>query len=81
MKRATPCFDHWIKVTERKLAGRGVKAALAKYLSEKYGRPPRSWESNIAQILSRNVLPNAEVFLAIDGWIADHKTSKRKRGR
>lgn len=81
MKRTTPLFDRWIEATERKLARHGAKAELARYLSKKYGRPPRSWESNIAQIIARDLLPNAEILLAIDGWIALQKTSTRKRGR
>jgi hypothetical protein len=81
MKRATPFFDRWIDVTKRKLARRGAKAELARYLSEKYGRPTRSWESNIAQIIARKLLPNAEIFLAIDGWIGRRKTSKTKHER
>ena len=81
MKRATPFFDRWIEMAEHKLARRGAKAELARYLSEKYGRPARSWESNIAQIIARDLLPNAEILLAIDGWIVRQKTSKRKRGR
>lgn len=81
MKRATPFFDRWIDVTERKLARHGAKADLARYLSKKYGRPARSWESNVAKIITRNLLPNAEIFLAIDGWIARQKASKRKGRR
>jgi hypothetical protein len=81
VKRATPFFDHWIEVTERKLARRGSKAELARYLSEKYGRPARSWESNIAKIIARNLIPNAEIFLAIDGWIGRQKGWKRKHRR
>jgi hypothetical protein len=79
MKRPTPLFDHWIEATERRLARRGAKAELARYLSDKYGRPARSWESNVAKIFARNVLPNAEIFLAIDGWIARQQGWKRKR--
>jgi hypothetical protein len=78
MKRATPLFDRWIRMAERVLANRGAKAELARFLSDKYGRPPRSWESNVAKIITRNLLPNAEIFLAIDGWIARHKSPKRK---
>jgi hypothetical protein len=81
MKRATPLFDRWIRTTERLLASRGAKAELARYLSDKYGRPPRSWESNIAQIVARSVLPNAEILLAIDGWIARHKAAKARHRR
>ena len=81
MKRPTPFFDHWIEATELQLARRGAKAELARYLSEKYGRPARSWESNVAKIFARNLLPNAEIFLAIDGWIARQKGWKRKRRR
>jgi hypothetical protein len=81
VKRATPFFDRWIETTERRLARRGAKAKLARYLSEKYGRPARSWESNIAQIIKRDLLPNAEILLAIDRWIARQTLSKRKRGR
>jgi hypothetical protein len=63
---------------ERKLARRGAKAELARYLAKRYGRPARSWESNLAQIITRNVLPNAEILLAIDRWISREKKSKRK---
>lgn len=79
MKRTTPLFDHWIEATERKLARRGAKAELARYLSKKYGRPPRSWESNVAKIVARNLLPNAELFLAIDGWVARQAPKRKKR--
>ncbi len=78
MKRATPCFDQWIEETKPKLAPRGVKAELARYLSERYGRPARSWESNLAQIISRNLLPNAEILLAIEGWLARQKAVQKK---
>ena len=81
MKRATPCFDQWVEETKRKLAPRGAKAELARYLSERYGRPARSWESNLAQIISRNLLPNAEILLAIEGWLARQRHQKQKRGR
>jgi hypothetical protein len=81
MKRTTPLFDRWVEATERKLARRGAKAELARYLSKKYGRPPRSWESNVAKILARNLLPNAELFLAIDGWVTRQKASKQKGRR
>ena len=81
MKRATPCFDKWIKSIERKLTLRGAKADLARHLSEQYGRPARSWESNLAQIIARNLLPNAEIVLAIDAWMARKKSLKPKRGR
>jgi hypothetical protein len=70
-----------MNVAERELARRGTKANLARYLSEQYGRPARSWESNLAQIIARNVLPNAEILLAIDRWIAREKKSKRKSPR
>jgi hypothetical protein len=81
MKRATPRFDKWIKSVERKLTPRGAKADLARYLAEHYGRPARSWESNLAQIIARNLLPNAEIVLAIDAWMARRKSLKPKRGR
>lgn len=68
MKRATPCFDKWIRSIERKLAPRGAKADLARYLSEQYGRPARSWESNLSKVIARDLLPNAEMPLAIDAW-------------
>lgn len=66
---------------ERKLAPRGAKADLARYLSERYGRPARSWESNLAQIIGRTVLPNAELLLAIDAWLAQKKTVRVKKTR
>jgi len=81
MKRPTPRFDRWLIATERKLARRGAKAELARYLSKQYGRPARSWESNLAQIIARNLLPNAEIFLAIDQWIARQEGSKTRRAR
>lgn len=77
MKRATPFFDRWISVAERELGKRGAKAKLARYLSVKYGRPARSWESNVAKIVAGKVLPNAEIFLAIDGWIGRQKGRRR----
>jgi len=80
MKRATPHFDQWVKVVERKLATRGAKADLARHLSERYGRPARSWESNLAQIIGRDLLPNAEILLAIDAWLGRQKSPEEKRG-
>jgi hypothetical protein len=81
MKRPTPCFDRWVNAVERKLARHGAKAELARYLSKQYGRPQRSWETNLAKIISRDVLPNAEIVFAIDHWIAKHKQSPRQRNR
>jgi hypothetical protein len=81
MKRATPCFDRWIKAVKRKLAAHGAKAELARFLSQRYGRAARSWESNLAQIIARNHLPNAEILLAIDTWLERTEASKPKRGR
>lgn len=78
MKRATPNFDRWLKIVARELAPRGVKAELARHLSEQYGRPPRSWETNLAQIVRRDLLANAEVLLAIDAWLAP-RTGRKKR--
>lgn len=80
MKRATPYFDQWVRAAKRKLAVHGAKADLARHLSKQYGRPARSWESNLAQIIGRNLLPNAEILLAISAWLARQKTVKRKRG-
>jgi hypothetical protein len=79
MKRTTPFFDQWIKAAKRKLAVRGAKADLARYLSQRYGRPARSWESNLAKIIGRTLLPNAEVLLAIDAWFARYKWKDGKR--
>ena len=84
MKRPTPCFDEWLVKVARTLAIRGQKAALARYLAERYGRPPRSWEATLAQILGRALLPNAEIVLAIDGWLSrvkSRKSSGRTRAR
>ena len=78
MKRPTPCFDRWLKAVELKLSRRGAKAELARYLSERYGRPPRSWESNLAQIVARDLLPNAEIVLAIDQWLARRARTRSK---
>jgi hypothetical protein len=79
MKRATPHFDQWVKAVKRKLAVRGAKADLARFLSERYGRPARSWESNLAKIIGRTLLPNAEILLAIDAWLARYKSKEGKR--
>ena len=79
MKRPTPCFDGWLARVARELAVRGQKADLARYLSKRYGRPARSWESTLAQILGRTLLPNAEIVLAIDGWLARKKSAKEQR--
>jgi hypothetical protein len=76
MKRPTPCFDDWLVGVERALAIRGKKAELARYLAKRYGRPPRSWEASIAQILGRVLLPNAETVLAINGWLSRTKSRK-----
>jgi len=81
MKRATPYFDQWVKTVEQKLAMRGAKADLARHLSEQYGRPARSWESNVAQIIGRKLLPNDEILLAIDAWLRHQKSPKKKPGQ
>jgi hypothetical protein len=79
MRRPTPCFDGWLARVARELAARGQKADLARYLSKRYGRPARSWESTLAQILGRTLLPNAEIVLAIDAWLARKKSAKEQR--
>ena len=79
MKRPTPCFDHWLVGVERALAIRGQKAELARHLAKRYGRPPRSWEATLAQILGRNLLPNAEIVLAIDSWLLRTRSRKAER--
>lgn len=76
MRRPTPCFDHWLVDVKRALATRGQKAELARYLAKRYGRPPRSWEATLAQILGRVLLPNAEIVLAINGWLSRRKSRK-----
>jgi hypothetical protein len=76
MRRPTPCFDHWLVDVERALATRGQKAELARYLAKRYGRPPRSWEATVGQILGRVLLPNAEIVLAINGWLSRRKPQK-----
>ena len=84
MKRPTPCFDEWLVRVADALAVRGQKANLARYLAERYGRPPRSWEATLTQILGRALLPNAEIVLAIDGWLSrvkSRKSSGRTRAR
>jgi hypothetical protein len=80
MKRPTPCFDAWLVGVAGALASRGQKAKLARYLAERYGRPPRSWEATLAQILGRVLLPNAEIVLAINDWLSRTK-SRKARGR
>ena len=55
MRRPTPCFDGWLARVARELAARGQKADLARYLSKRYGRPARSWESTLAQILDASL--------------------------
>jgi hypothetical protein len=64
---------------ERKLSPRGAKAELARHLSEQYGRPARSWESNLGHIIARDLLPNAEILLAIDAWLARYKAKKSEQ--
>ena len=84
MKRPTPCFDDWLVGVERALANRGQKAELARYLAKRYGRPARSWEATLAQILGRVLLPNAEIVLAINNWLSrkkPRKASGRKTAR
>jgi hypothetical protein len=84
MKRPTPCFDEWLVRVADALAVRGQKANLARYLAKRYGRPARSWEATLAQILGRTLLPNAEIVLAIDGWLSrvkSRKSSGRTRAR
>ncbi len=76
MKRPTPHLDAWRPTAIRALAEFGRKAELARHLSQIYGRPPRSWETNISQILAGTLVPNAEVFLAISAWIDRHKAEK-----
>jgi hypothetical protein len=78
MRRPTPCFDGWLARVSRELAARGQKADLARYLSKRYGRPARSWESTLGQILRRTLLPNAEIVLAIDAWLARKKSAKTR---
>ena len=80
MKRPTPYFNDWLVGVERALAVRGRKAELARYLAKRYGRPPRSWEATLAQILGRVLLPNAEIVLSINAWLSRTK-SRRTQGR
>lgn len=81
MKRKTPYFDNWISRVTRDLSPYGCKAELARHLSVRYGRPARSWESNLGKIIARTMLPNAEVLLAIEAWLARQKPPKQKNGR
>ena len=81
MKRPTPKFDRWLVATERQLARHGAKAELARFLAKSYGRPARSWESNLAKIMGGNLLPNAEILLAITDWVARRPAGKRERRR
>ena len=76
MKRPTPCFDAWLVGVAGALASRGQKAKLARYLAKRYGRPPRSWEATLAQILGRVLLPNAEIVLAINAWLSRNESRR-----
>jgi hypothetical protein len=69
VKIETPLFDAWLAQAAKKLSRYGAKAELADHLSARYGRPKRSWERYLSDILRRAVLPNAEVHLAIDAWL------------
>jgi hypothetical protein len=79
MKRPTPRFDRWLRNAQRSLRRRGAKAELARHLSDCYGRPPRSWEANLGQIIGRKLLPNAETLLAIDDWIGRQLRRRKQR--
>ena len=76
MKGPTPFLDTWRSDASRALTARGRKAELARYLSSLYGRPARSWESHIGQILAGTLQPSAETFLAIKKWL-EKPTGKR----
>jgi hypothetical protein len=67
---STPLFNAWLKMASRRLAPRGRKADLARHLAAQYGRPARSWERHLAAILNGERLPNAEIYIAMDRWIA-----------
>ena len=70
MKISTPLFNAWRTRAKRALAEHGIKAHLAEHLTNKYGRTSRSWQRYIAAILSGERLPNAEIVLAVDAWLA-----------
>lgn len=66
----TPRFDSWRADASRRLAPRGQKAELARFLAAHYGREERSWQRYISAFLSGELLPNAEIVLAVDAWFA-----------
>jgi hypothetical protein len=63
-----PLLDGWRARVRAALEGYGRKAALAAHLSATYGRPPRSWQKSIQDVLTRQS-PNGELLLAIDAWL------------
>ena len=69
---STPRIAAWRKRVRASLDGYGHKAELARWLAQSYGREPRSWEKTIQDILARQI-PNGELVLAIDHWLAQHK--------
>ncbi|MES2569347.1 MAG: hypothetical protein V4710_04750 [Verrucomicrobiota bacterium] len=68
-KSPTPFFDPWRAAAADALSERGSKAELARYLSAQYGHDERTWQTQIAHILSGRQVPNAETYLAIEHWI------------
>lgn len=68
----TPLITAWRKRVRAALAEHGAKAELARWLAARYGREPRSWQKTLQDILARQV-PNGELLLAIDQWLARHK--------
>jgi hypothetical protein len=70
MNDSTPMFDAWRADAQRHLAPRGRKAELARHLTARYGREQRSWERHISAVLAGDLVPNAELLLAMDAWFA-----------
>lgn len=64
----TPLLDGWRARVRDALKGYGRKSALAAHLSATYGRPARSWQKSIQDVLARQS-PNGELLLAIDAWL------------
>ncbi len=71
MNDSTPLFDAWRADAQRWLASRGRKADLARHLTARYGREQRSWERHISAVLAGDLVPNAELLLAMNAWFIE----------
>ena len=77
--KTTPLTHAWVQTLKARLAPHGTKAELAEYLSQLYGRTGRSWQAHIQHILSERATPSAEIYLAIQGWLATATNGRQKK--